>query len=257
MELRIKCDAKVDLTGFVSLLNVSVETKEYELNEDTLTGYVGVKGNYIKDDIQNAYEFNQNVPFTVVFNNKDLVLKKIEIEDFSTNEIINHGIECNFDMLITYSEGSEPSQEKSEEVIETIEIIEEDKENDFIDNKDDEEIKNDILEKYDQLLNQILDSRDDNFLEEEIEEVFEEELNEPIIKELDEEKKIVIVNSTDNKLRPVFTRFSDNYTSYHVYYPQKESELENICNKEKVSIERIYQDKANKDFKDKKRIIIK
>ena len=163
MELRIKCDAKVDLTGFVSLLNVSVETKEYELKDDTLSGYVSVKGNYIKDDIQNAYEFNQNVPFTVVFNTKGLRLEKIEIEDFSTNEIINHGIECDFDMLITYSEENE-TLEETEEVTETIEIHDEEKEIDFIDIKEDEEIKSDIIQKYDELLNQILDNSDDNFL---------------------------------------------------------------------------------------------
>ncbi len=246
MELRIKCDAKVDLVDFVNLLNVMCEVNEYELKDETLNGYVCVKGKYIKDDLHQEYDFLENVPFTVVFNANSLSLDKIEVEDLVTTEIINHGLECKFNIVITYSEIAKDLNEddiliKSDEIKEDLPETN----NDFI-SSNDEELKTEINQKYDELLNKILSTREEDI-----------ELEENEEKEENIEKNIFNISTSENKLRPVFTKFSDSYTSYHVYYPKQESELESICNKEKISIDRIYSDNANKDFKDKKRIIIK
>ena len=248
MELRIKCEAKVDLVDFVNLLNVMCEVNEYELKDETLNGYVCVKGKYIKDDLHEEYDFLENVPFTVVFNANSLSLDKIEVEDLVTTEIINHGLECKFNIAITYSEIEKDLNENLEEnnLIEEEEIKDlPETNNDFI-SSNDEELKTEINQKYDELLNKILSTREeDNEVEE------SKEIEENV------EKNIFNISTSENKLRPVFTKFKDSYTSYHVYYPKQESELESICNKEKISIDRIYSDNANKDFKDKKRIIIK
>lgn len=264
MELRIKCDAKVNLEGLINIVNVMCEINDYNVDNNSLSGSVNVKGNYIKDDLHTTYDFKENVPFTVVFKNSIEKIDKIEVEDFSFNEIVNNGLECKFNIYISY--------EDSEKIIETLEVEkseEEPLEEIEITTDEDEKIKDDINKKYDELLEEILESREDNFLEENEEEVFndeeafvsetssdeETEENSEVIEEV-KENNFNIKNSVSD-VRSYFNNVSETYESYHVYYPKQEKELEEICNKENISIDRIYKDKANKDFKDKKRIIIK
>lgn len=252
MELKIKCDAKVSLKGLVNVVNVMCEVNEYKIDGNSLSGSVIIKGKYIKDDLHTQYDFSEVVPFTVVFKNEVKQIDKINVVDFSTNEVINTGIECKFDMYIEYQD-NEKDDDGEVIAINSVNIdnmIEEEKIDEIeMTGKDDEKIKADINKKYDELLGEILESRDDNFLEEELQE-------DDVFLEAVDEKSISITNSK-NETRPCFSNINDSYSSYRVYYPKEESELEKICNKEKISIDKIYKDKANKDFKDKKRIIIK
>lgn len=259
MELRIRCDAKVTLKGLVNLVNVMCDINEYKTDGSTLLGSVNVKGNYIKDDLNTTYDFKETVPFTVVFKDDIKQIQKIEVEDFLANEIINNGIECKFNIHIEYQ-----NEKNDDDVVtaESVNIIK-DEEISEIDttNNEDEKIKEDINKKYDQLLEEILESRDDNFLEEEEPQDENEALDaESIIEDENIEKKAESnfkITSSNSEVKPNFSNIRSSYSSYHVYYPKEESELEKICSKEKISIDRVYKDKANKDFKDKKRIIIK
>lgn len=274
MELRIKCDAKVNLEGLINIVNVMCEINDYNVDNNSLSGSVNVKGNYIKDDLHATYDFNENVPFTVVFKNNIEKIEKIEVEDFIFNEIVNNGIECKFNIFISYEDIESFNEDESLEDKETVvgKVIEEELEEIEDNTLDDEKIKDAINKKYDELLEEILEKREDNFLEEndEIEdENWENDLDKQELDENDEktensvselleekENNFNIKNSVSD-VRSYFNNVSETYESYHVYYPKQEKELEEICNKEKISIDRIYKDKANKDFKDKKRIIIK
>lgn len=236
MQLRIKCDAKVNLNNFVNLKEIKCVVEKYLLENDTLEGMIKVSGTYIKDDLESVYSYEENVPFTVVFSNSDMEIDKIEIEDFKYNEVINQGVECGFDILIDYHE----KVETEEVLVET--------ENDFLAEQDDEELKNEINQKYDELLNEIIEGRNDNFLEEDEEEEIEKNISE-------ESNVYICENREDNKVD--FSNMKEKYSSYRVYYPKKESEVEKICTIEMVSLDKIYKEKANKDFQNKKRIIIK
>lgn len=237
MQLRIKCDAKVNLNNFVNLKEIECSVENYLLENDTLEGMIKVNGSYIKDDLESVYLYEENVPFTVVFSNNNMEIDKIEIEDFKYNEVINQGVECGFDILIDYHE----KVETEEVLVET--------ENDFLAEQDDEELKNEINQKYDELLNEIIEGRNDNFLE-------EDEVKEEIDISTSEESNVYISENSDNN-KVNFSKIKEKYSSYRVYYPKKESEVEKICTIEKVSLDKIYKDKANKDFQNKMRIIIK
>ena len=45
-------------------------------------------------------------------------------------------------------------------------------------------------------------------------------------------------------------------TTLRVYYPEKESDIESICKEENVNVLDVYSETYNKDFTEKKRIII-
>src|SRR5690606_12875632 len=57
------------------------------------------------DVLEDYHEFNEVVPFTLVFNDKGYVVTNISVQDFTCQEIINQGIECNFNILVNYTEG--------------------------------------------------------------------------------------------------------------------------------------------------------
>lgn len=279
MELKISCDASIKLDRMSNIVDVEYDIKNYKTKKDTLDGNVIIKGKYIKDVIEEEYDFTEQVPFTVVFKNEKYKINSIEILDFNFQEIINQGIECNFNILIKYEmqslnedDGLKPNEEikpelnyddidplneykqeleledelpgepaESEELIDSnednLELNELDEIEESLDSDDDNElVKSEINQKYDDLLQKILNSRDDNFLEDD---------------------KVNFVPKDDRGIRGIFSHYPETYTSYKVYYPAKENELEKICKKENISIEKIYRDNRNNDYLNKKRIIIK
>lgn len=254
MELRIKCDAKVNLEGLINIVNVMCEINDYNVDNNSLSGSVNVKGNYIKDDLHTTYDFNENVPFTVVFKNNIEKIEKIEVEDFIFNEIVNNGIECKFNIFISYEDSKSFNEDDSLEDKETVaeKVIEEELEEIEDNTLDDEKIKDAINKKYDELLEEILEKREDNFLEEN-----DEKIENSVSELLEEKENNFNIKNSVSDVRSYFNNVKETYESYHVYYPKQEKELEEICSKENISIDRVYKDKANKDFKDKKRIIIK
>lgn len=264
MELRICCDASVKLERMTNVMKVNCSVGPYKLEGDTLTGDIIIDGNYIKDVMEKEYAFREAVPFTLVFKDRNYKVLSITVQDFSCQEIINQGIECNFNILVNYLPKSEeemmpeepapeipapetpaPEEEPTEIPSEiptepvptagepTIQDVE------YGDEKvADEVIKQDINKKYDNLLNEILEARaEDNFLE--------------------ESKVKIQSHESTNDCRNIFNGIKEQYTSYRVYYTSKESDIENICKTEKVSIEKVYRDNNKSDFVNKKRIIIK
>lgn len=234
MELKICCDASVKLEKMSNVMEVECNVGDYKVDGDTLTGDIIIRGDYIQDVIEEHHEFSEIVPFTIVFNEKDYVVEGITIQDFTCQEIINQGIECNFNILVNYI----PGVPKEEEEIDDIEKIEVETEENIIEVSD-EDIKNEIDKKYDNLLNEILEARaDQNFLEK-------------------KENIKVRSNEVSSDCRGLLKQMPDNFISYRVYYTNKESDIEEIAKKEKISIDKVYKDNKNNDFVSKKRIIVK
>ncbi|MCK9536631.1 MAG: hypothetical protein M0R05_03485 [Bacilli bacterium] len=246
MELKICCDASVKLEKMSNVNWVDCQIGEYNLCGDTLNGNIEIRGEYIKDNVEEVFPFIEIVPFTLVFKDKNYYLDNIAVQDFSHQEIINQGIECNFNILIEYSlksvleeEEEEKVEEEDEDYGETLtpaEIMAGELE--IAEAIDDDAIKQEINQKYDALLKEVLESRDDNFFE--------------------EEKKVTVRSGErTEECKSVLGGIKTNYASYRVFYPNKESDIERICKNERVSIDKVYKDNRNTDFLSKKRIIIK
>lgn len=245
MELKICCDASVKLEKMSNVMEVECNVGDYRLDGETLTGDIIIRGVYIQDVLEENHEFSEIVPFTIVFNENNNIVEGITIQDFSCQEIINHGIECNFNILVNYqASGMETDEELEKEIIEKdveddfskeIEIVNEE---DIIQVSDDD-IKKEIDKKYDNLLNEILEARaDQNFLEK-------------------SENIKVRSNEVTSDCRSLLKEIPEEYISYKVYYTNKESDIEKIAQKENVSVDKVYKDNKNNDIASKKRIIIK
>jgi len=315
MNLRICCEANVELEDYHKVDSVNYNVKNYNLTNESLNGFVSVNGMYLNQNNE-VCNYCKDVPFTVMFNNKNYNIESINLDNFDYYEIVNNGIVCSFDLLIDYnmniSESSVPNviykTEKedfklsnndvklndkklekqdfdnnniikdnlnddikelcddkdldddknlnnyksndvdNEDEFESIEV--EDLNNNKNDDANDDDIEEEIKEKYDKLLDDIFNSR-------------EEEQNLNVVPNNNPNNKInktqeinVNVNKVNNN-KFSFLKFLDNKSTIRVYYPEKESEIETICKNENLSISDIYSDAYNKDFSEKKRIIIK
>jgi hypothetical protein len=287
MELRICCDASVKLEKMTNVNEIFCDIDSYKVKGDTLEGNIRIQGNFIKDDMNIHYDFNELVPFTIVFKDKNFQINKIEVQEFDCQEIINQGIECQFDILVDYTpkkmdEVPEEIEEigakeeigeivaeeeiedigKEEKIVEIKEVEEEpmpkpqveeipfeeesesvpvmDSEMDVI-AVSDEAIKAEINQKYNELLNEILEARaDDNFFEPETE-------------------KAIMIHSDESRddCRGFLTSIKNDFKSVKVYYTNKEADIEQICRNERVSVDKVYRDNQKSDFINKRRIIIK
>ncbi len=255
MELRICCETKIELDDYVKVEEIVGSIGDYTFSNGELNGEVNVTGTYLKKD-ETTDTFTKKVPFTLMFKNASYNIEVVRTDNFKYYEIVNNGIECSFEIYAQYemkiSEGSIPniiSEEKETvEPIETKLVAEEITENaitdnvitdnaisidsnisdiDVLDNAP-EQVITDIKEKYDELLNNIFLNRDDT---------------------------VQINNKDDKKL--VLTGLKEVKDTVRVYYPKQENEIEKICQSENVSISKIYENDLNKDFQNRKRIIIK
>jgi hypothetical protein len=289
MELKISCDASVKLKKINSIKTIDCNVIDFKIVKDTLNGNIKINGTYIKDVIEEEHQFSEIVPFTVVFRDENFVVSDIVCGNFSCQEIVNQGIECHFDVFITYEKkdellDSKPIAKKEKEVAKKIETIE---------NKVEEKVQEiegpevvepikvvsdaDISKQYDEMLQELLDKRTDNFLDEEeviaenhedrdLEIEIEKEITIKQYGEIEIEKEIEIeqkvapkaVNVTiaknmkTEKADAISKNMKESYKNITVYYLNKESEVDKVCKDENISIDDIYE-----DFTKHKRIIVK
>lgn len=272
MELRICCDKKIELTNFNNLKEVNCKLDDYKFDNGQLMGSCYIFGTYNTKSLENK-DFSEEVPFTLMFKNSDYNVDNINIENFKSYEVVNNGIECSFEIVVSYS--LKDSSEKDNELDENLEnsditkneaIISENKSDNIIENEEEKDIVNndEVIETIGEKIN-----LNNDF----IDEIKEEELSsldEPIavIKEKYDNllNNIFLNRDNDNikietkeSINKIKFKFKDNNerSSYVVYYPKYENEIEKICLNEKVSINSVYDNDCNKDFQDKKRIIIR
>lgn len=243
MELTINCGSFVEINKLLSIVEMNGDIGKYKLEENFLEGSAILSGKYVKDDSGEFFEFLKEVPFTLVFKDKNVNINKIDIVDLHFSEVINQGIETTFEIFIDYDVLTNDdfiinSEEKEEHLKETDEndLLEFNEENELIEeidfnsiNEELNEIKEEIVKSYDDLLDDILLSNNrDNV-------------------EINEMKK-------ENN-RVAFTKFKESYSTYRVYYPKDEKEVEKICGENNRSLDEVY--KNNGDFNEKRRIILK
>lgn len=245
MELTINCGSFVEINKLLSIAEMNGFIDKYNLDENFLEGTAVLKGKYVKDDSGEFFEFKKEVPFTLVFKDKNININTIDIVDLHFSEVINQGIETNFEIFVEYDVQERDnfiinSEEKEDFIIESKEndFINESEENEIIEEinfgdieEELEEIKEEITKSYDDLLDEIL-------------------LGNNVVKD---NVEVNVMKKENNRV--TFTRFKEKYSTYSVYYPKDEREVEKICGDNNRSLDEVY--KNNGDFNEKRRIILK
>ena len=84
MEIKINSNAEVSLSKLVSLESIESKILFYKLKDQTLTGDVSIYGKYLKKDNKKpanevVVEFEEIVPFTIVFNRENIKIEEVKI----------------------------------------------------------------------------------------------------------------------------------------------------------------------------------
>ena len=234
MEIKINSNAEVSLSKLVSLENIESKILSYKLKDQTLTGDVAIYGKYLKKDNKKPaneviVEFEEIVPFTIVFNRENIKIDDVEIEDFKY-ELLEEGLKCSFVIEIEYNdEFQEVPIEPSYEL-------------------EDEEDKYEVLKELNDEISEIT-----NKLDEKLDEFFEDR------EELIEEDEVIekeVNHKFINKKEGYSKKFKhEGKTVISIYYTNAPGDIEKISKKENVGIDVLYKSNENSGFDN--RIIVK
>ena len=202
MIIRVKCNKNVELNQFHNLESIELNVLSYKLEKDTLNGDVKINGVYALFNSEEKRNFEDIVPFLVVFRDENIKIDNIEIEN-KVFDIIETGIDINFDLVVNYSllEKIENSQE-IEVPVEIEEVMPV-----FSNNVYDK-----IQDDYDKKLENIMNTRN------------------TLIYESKKDANISFKNLKSDK------------KTISVFYFEKESEIEKISKQSHKTIQEIYND---------------
>ncbi len=251
MELTINCGAFVEINKLLSIAEMNGYVDKYKLDDNFLEGTAVLKGKYVKDDSGETYDFYKEVPFTVVFKDKNVNIKVIDIVDLHFSEVINQGIETTFEILVDYD-----VIENKEYNVVGKDFINQSKEKDFlVESKENEKLDeiDDLDDDYHEQIDFDDILEDLNELKDEITKDYEELLDDILLGNNRDTVEVKEMKKENNRV--VFTKFKDNYSTYRVYYPKDEKEVEKICGENNKSLDEIYRN--NSDLNEKRRIILK
>lgn len=279
MELRICCDTLIDLIDYKTLNDINYNICNYTYTNGELNGNIKVYGNYNTNKDSNE-SFEKLVPFTLVFKSENYEIKEIKIDNFKNFDVVNNGLECSFEVYVNYNIIDEELDESKNndiinEDINNIESIEEDTLdvalpiNDF--NKEDnisdlltKETKEDNVSINDTIQNvEILDDflQDDKFEDDnsektinKIKEKYDNLLDNIFLSRKNDLENLKINEKVDDS--KVYLSLQETKDTFRIYYLKQENEIERICKEENLSVNSIYNSDFNKDFSNKKRIII-
>ena len=81
MIIRVKCNKNIELNQFHNLESIELNVLSYKLEKDTLNGDVKINGIYALFDSEEKRNFEDIVPFLVVFRDENIEINNIEIEN--------------------------------------------------------------------------------------------------------------------------------------------------------------------------------
>ncbi|MBQ8292719.1 MAG: hypothetical protein IJ501_01175 [Bacilli bacterium] len=150
MNIQVNSNAFTKLDKMVGISLVDVELLNYDLVDSILKGEIKIYGEYYSTDEKyqdnnGLNNFENIIPFEVVFTKNNVELKSIEVKDFEYYEVAGRGVEATFNIEIEY-----------DEMVDDL----------IIDDK--ESLKEEITNQMDQMLSEKLEIKTDNFLEEKI-----------------------------------------------------------------------------------------
>lgn len=220
MIIRVKCNENIDLNQFHNLENIELNVLSYSLIDDTLSGDVKINGKYSMNNLENDFKnFENIVPFTVVFKDSHVKIDLVEIEN-KVFDIKEQGIDINFDLVVNYSMIDNSIKNDIIEIpVEIDEVVP-------VFQSENIETYNKIEKEYDKKLENLLSTRNTN-------------VN-------------MMMENMNNKVSFRNLQTKNNITS--VYYFEKESDIERISRESRKTIQDIYAE--NNDLNQTRRIVI-
>lgn len=218
MELKMNYNSFIKLKDFLKIIDLSAEVDEYNIIDESLEGNLNIKGKYIKRDNVTDEYFLEKIPFSIFINNKEFEINDIYCVDIEHVGIEGRGIDVSFDIFVNYDFLSEEFREKDTNVlVNKIESLE----TNHVNEQDFEQLKSLETNRVDDLLKTTLIGKDNSPTED-----------------------IVIRNVCE-----------DN-TKIKICYYNTDKQLEDICFKNDLSIEKVYNDNKKYDFNKYHRVIL-
>lgn len=150
MNVTINSNAFTKMDKMVGISVVEIKILDYYLQNRILKGNVKIYGEYYTDDVEfetsnGLKEFENIVPFEIVYYKEDPIIDNISIKNFEYYEVAGRGVESVFDLCVEYTVETEHVSQNEIEA---------------------EEIKEQVSRQIDTILEEKLEVRNDNFLEE-------------------------------------------------------------------------------------------
>ncbi|MCI6716058.1 MAG: hypothetical protein MR485_00990 [Mollicutes bacterium] len=222
MELRMNFTSFIKIKDASRINDICGEILDYRVTEDGVVGSLGINGKYYKNDLEKENQFNESIPFNIVFTTPKFELIDLDCVNLDYDLVDGRGIEVSFDIKVEYNE-----LEDAPDAIETIgeRTVEEQEETvPTIESTELEEIKDEITEKVSSKLEETLKFKDDN-----------------------------LPTETENFL----DNLEEKRSKIKVCYYSNDKELENVCAKNDISLDKVFKDNKNNDISKYQRVIIK
>lgn len=221
MELRMNFTSFIKIKDASRINDICGEILDYRVTEDGVVGSLGINGKYYKNDLEKENQFNESIPFNIVFTTPKFELIDLDCVNLDYDLVEGRGIEVSFDIKVEYNE-----LEDAPDAIETIgeRTVEEQEEVPTIESTELEEIKDEITEKVSSKLEETLKFKDDN-----------------------------LPTETENFL----DNLEEKRSKIKVCYYSNDKELENVCAKNDISLDKVFKDNKNNDISKYQRVIIK
>lgn len=222
MELRMNFTSFIKIKDASRINDICGEILDYSVTEDGVVGSLGINGKYYKNDLEKENQFNESIPFNIVFTTPKFELVDLDCVNLDYDLVDGRGIEVSFDIKVEYNE-----LEEAPDAIETIgeRTVDEQVETaPTIESSELEEIKDEITEKVSSKLEETLKFKDDN-----------------------------LPTETENFL----DNLEEKRSKIKVCYYSNDKELENVCAKNDISLDKVFKDNKNNDISKYQRVIIK
>ena len=262
----IDCEKRLSLGNYSYINNITGCINDYDEENNVVKGNVLLTVDYNYEN--ELCKKEELIPFEInLLNGK--TIEEIVIINFRYYEIVGDGLQCSFQIYLTVKD----CENNNENLIINEENLEENN------NLEEKEIEN----KYDSLLDEIFleekNTNDNDINENEIDdkensknnEESNNNDNEAIIDENNNhDEEIDIYYQKHNKCINVdcnckgvgnneivsLRNIKEMTSTFSIYYPKTEHEIDKVCVSENVSLQTIYSNQLNKEFPKKKRIII-
>lgn len=237
MELRMNFTSFIKIKDASRINDICGEILDYSVTEDGIAGSLGINGKYYKSDLEKENLFNESIPFNIVFTTPKFELIDLDCINLDYDLVDGRGIEVSFDIKVDYNE--------IEEELKNIETVE------------DKAIVEVIPENIETLSERTISNEDTSEVEtsDELEEI-KKEITEKVSSKLEETLKF-----KDDNLPTETENYLDNLeekrSKIKVCYYSNDKELENVCTKNDISLDKVFKDNKNNDISKYQRVIIK
>lgn len=279
MNLKMNYNSFIKLKDFFKIVDITAEVKDYITKNDMLEGSLEIHGKYQKRDGVTEEYFLETVPFSIVFKNNDYDINDIVCTDIDYVAIDGRGVDVTFDILVDYYEyeeipvkidGSIDQLEEANRL--TMETSEE------LDNTSVEQIEEKVNSEAEEKTDEtILESTRVDAVDLDTESVSETEIDALNMQEEDsisnddiEKIKKEETERIDNLLKSTLNFKDDNLpteeivirgvpegkSKIKVCYYQNDQDLEKVCEKNNISLDKVFKANRNRNIEKYRRVII-